>query len=172
MTTDSFEVMSAVYKLLAQFSHDQFDAASRNPHISPNLKSALKSLAVEANSVSLDARNDSTSLNREGSKSSHRSRPHRARTPELRTRDQPTNVTDLLTSPESFPDKDSLMKFAKNAGLSIKPDPKASRERLARRIAKEARQTKAGKAKLQRALADSVDNETRGWLNLIVGESR
>ena len=78
------------------------------------------------------------------------------------------NLVAFLTSTKRFPDKQALVQFAASVGLSIAPDARTSRQRVAGQIARRISEDAALRESLDSILSKAGDDQTEGWLNLIL----
>ena len=151
MKQEGFQVVAELYRFLATFDASAILAASKLPGVSENLRTALVALHRET--------------------TAQRSRGGKAR----KASNSSTNKRDLgaldplglLMDKDRFPAKQDLVELARLLSVKVKADPKTSRERVARQIARIADGNLAVREKLYELVINSADDQTTGWFELI-----
>lgn len=156
-----FKVVAALYDLLAQYTYADFAAASRVETLSANLKLAIHSLALESRQQSS-----------EESRKPVRRAQVEARGHSSSARDY-ARLVQFLSNPSIFPSREAVLQQLKSDGVAVKNEPKMSRDRLAKRAAAKIMSDAALRERLiDRWGLAKLDNQTAGWLNVIVGNKR
>lgn len=165
MKGQEFQVIADVYRLLGAYDAKALAAASKQHSLSANLRSALSALALEAGGGKRDGDSRARPKQR-ASDAGGKARPDLS--PGLSPDTYRENLVAFLTSAKRFPDKQALVQFAANVGLSITPDAKLSRQRVAGQIARRISEHAALRESLDSTLFKAGDDQTEGWLNLIL----
>jgi hypothetical protein len=164
MTKKGFSVIGELYRFLGEFDRDAILAACSHRGISPNIKAALEALAREARHVSI-ARDTAGSRADSGPTKNGSSLSR-----ELPDAVYRKNLERFLGDPRRFPDKPSLVAFARTIGVSQEPPVKASRLRVASTLTNAIVSNPTLREAVAKVVAGMGDEQTAGWMNLILRE--
>lgn len=165
MKGQQFQIIADVYRVLGAYDAKALAAASKQHGLSANLRSALSALALEAGGRSRDGNSRARPKQRaSGATAKARLDLKPGLPPETYRED----LVAFLRSMKRFPDKPALVRFAASVGLSITPDAKLSRQRVAGQIARRISEDAALRQSLDSILSKAGDDQTEGWLNLIL----
>ena len=151
MKHEGFQVVAELYRFLATFDASAIVAASKLPGVSENLRTALVALHRE------------TTAQRSRSGKTGKASNSSANKRDLGVLDP----LALLMDKDRFPAKQDLVQLARSLSVKVKADPKTSRERVARQIARIADGNLAVREKLYELVGSSADDQTTGWFELI-----
>lgn len=152
MKQEGFQVVAELYRFLATFDASVIQAASRLPSISDNLRAALTALHKET----VTRRSNAPSPSAKAANSSPKAVGGSSRGP-----------LALLLDKRRFPTKQHLVEVAKLLRVKVNVDSKASRERLARRLARAVEDDPGACERLYELAGATEDSQTAGWLDLI-----
>jgi len=152
-------ILSEVYRLLGNYTAADFADASTYGNIPQPVRDALRALSREATA---DAQ-------------SERAKPRRQRpdTSAIRSRlfddfSSLQGLANAIRHASRFNSTQTILQFAKEAGLSVAPRSKESRERLAKRVAEQISLTKEPRrSQIISRLAGEGDSQTQGWIDTI-----
>ena len=152
MKQEDFQVVAELYRFLATFDPSAIEAASRLPSISDNLRTALTALHKETLTRTPNARAPSAKPANSAAKAAGGG----SRGP-----------LALLLDTRRFPTKQHLVDVAKLLPVKVNVDSKASRERLARRLARAVEEDPGACEKLYELVGATEDSQTAGWFDVI-----
>ncbi len=156
-------ILSELYKLLSDYTADDFAQACAYRGTSPSVKDALSALAREADRNSPPVTKAKTESSRPQSE-----------IPPITPRDSDRlglvneMASMIRRQTDRFSSTSSILQFAKEFGLAVQSRPKESRERLARRVAEAVLLMKEPKrSQIVAKLAGNGDSQTQGWIDVI-----
>lgn len=158
MASKTHEILGELYRLVGAYSDDELIQASRYAGLSRYLRNALRLLASEQGGQ-LPRRVVGSSR----SEALVRRQPERASTADS------GSLLDLIRQSKHYESPRSLVGFAREFGIKLQAQPKESRERLARRLARSINAMPvADRVRIVRELQKSFSSaQTEGWLNVI-----
>ena len=152
-------ILSDVYRLLGNYSAAEFAEASKYGNIARPVRDALRALSREASTDATPGKAE----RRESHPNAVDSRPRHS--------GDASSVQAMATAIRQAPrlaSTQAMLQFAKEAGLSLSPRPKESRERLARRVAEAISLTsEPRRSQIILRLAGGGDSQTQGWIDVI-----
>ena len=152
-------ILSEVYRLLGDYTAADFAEASRYKGIAPPLRDVLRALTDEASSGAPSQPAD---------RAAKRQDQPGARTSPSTGPDPTIEIANMIRQAKRFNSTQSIIQFAKEAGLSVLPRPKESRERLAKRVAEAILLTREPRrSQIVGQLAGNGDSQTQGWIDAI-----
>jgi len=152
MKQEDFQVVAELYRFLATFDPSAIEAASRLPSISDNLRTALTALHKET----ATRKSNAPGASAKPANSSPKGVGGGSRGP-----------LALLLDNRRFPTKQHLVDVAKLLRMKVNVDAKASRERLARRLARAVEQDPGACERLYELVGATEDSQTAGWFDVI-----
>ena len=175
MSKRSYKIISTLYGLLSEHSEVDFIEASNHEGISKNLRTALQSLAEESDQIE---NGDTAVVSSEESNPKKKKNPnakYKKRiqfsasdlSPEIGMLQYEKNLTNFLSDPKYFPSKAELQELLLKTSLIVEIEPRASRQRTARKIAIEGTKSDAFRVRLFEIIQDDASKQTQGWLDII-----
>jgi hypothetical protein len=158
-------VLSEIYRLLSDYSAAELTRASEYGGITPHIGAALRSLAHEA-----ERRPAGTS--KRPLDAGHR-RPDSIGGEPASREDlaQKSGIVALLRRSQRFHSSQSILQFAREAGLDLAARPKESRDRLASRVASAILLApEPRRSQILARLTNGSGSQTQGWIEVIKGE--
>ncbi|MGE3959930.1 MAG: hypothetical protein AB7H96_24695 [Vicinamibacterales bacterium] len=153
-TSKDYLVLSALYKLLAEFDADSLLAASESDLASESLRKALYLLAEEA-------RGDSTP-------GPSKAAPGEESGDALKLRER--RIYETLLDRELFPSTASIVTVLRATKVSARYDARQSRTKWARTVAKAVAKRPESTKRFEDYVARlASDGQTAGWLSVIKG---
>lgn len=177
MRKESYRIISALYKVLGDYSREDIIEASRQTGLPPGLRAALRALAEEYDRDPPDLFSDRTKPRRaretrreDGSTNGH------GRTPSLSPKLPPEiykrNLQSFLNSKARFGNKQDLIEFALKLGFREEVSSKESRLRVERKIITFAADNPEFREALYKLVPNDWSKQTSGWLELILGSKK
>jgi len=157
-------VLSEIYRLLSDYSAAELIRASEYGGITPHIGEALRSLAQEAERLPAGSA-------KRTQEASHR-RPDSGGTEQAHREDlgQKSGIVALLRRSERFHSSQSILQFAREAGLDLTARPKESKERLASRVASAILLApEPRRSQIVARLTNGSGSQTQGWIDVIKG---
>jgi hypothetical protein len=156
-------ILGEVYRLLGDYTAAEFAEASRYKGIAPPLRDVLRALTNEASGGA-----PSQSAVRTPARPSQASAQMSPSASPFRGPDPTIEIADMIRQTKRFDSTQSILRFAKEAGLTVLPRPKESRERLAKRVAGAILLTREPRrSQIVGQLASNGDTQTQGWIDAI-----
>jgi len=160
-TSNIHATLSDVYRLLSTHASEDFARAGDYRGLTPHLREALRALSREAGKGHAGGKSSETGASRD-------IRTRRPRSP-VGPR-QKGSIVSMFSRDPRFATTLSILQFASEAGLSIEPRPKESRERLAGIVADAIlQQTGEKQSQILSWLFGRGYSQTEGWINAIKG---
>jgi len=177
MRKKSYRIISALYRVLGDYSREDIVEASRQLGLPPGIRAALLALAEEGDLDLPDSVSDRQSARRvhdsrreDGPKNGHGRTP--SLSPKLPTEIYKRNLKMFLNSKSRFKSKQDLVDFASKLGFQEQVSSKDSRERVERKIAAFAVDNQEFQQALYEILPNDWSKQTSGWLELILGSNK
>ena len=171
MTTPELLALAAIYQILSEFDSSSLREAAQHKGLSPQISSALNSLAREAGRSESSAHTPSParsprgySARRDSVRKEVKSTPRGRQSHSARYKQ---NMLKCLGDTSRFPTKKSLLEFLESAEVHLKPDSKASRTLIANRAVRVAEKDPKARERLNAAVTKLGNGGTKEWLDLI-----
>lgn len=176
MRKKSYKIISALYRVLGDYSREDIIEASRQAGLPPGLRAALLALAEEGDRDLPGLLSDRQS-DRHARKTRLEDGPTNGhgRTPSLSPKLPPViyrrNLKVFLNSKSRFKNKQDLVDFASKLGFREKVSSKDSRDRVERKIETFAIDNPEFRDSLYKIVPNDWSKQTSGWLELILGSN-
>jgi hypothetical protein len=160
-TSDS--ILHEIDRLLDKTEASAFVEASVSRRVSPNIRAALESLAVEA--LRRQVRRSAPPAER--FRTQRRAASLLPGTSPARKLDK-SQIAALIARSKAFPDKRAIARFVQHFGLGHPPSPRESMGRAVSKLASAICEADPiTQERIMEELMGSVDEQTRGWFDLI-----
>jgi hypothetical protein len=150
-------ILGELYKLLGTYSADDFRQTSNYVGTPRSLKTALRSLANEADASATNV----------GRKTLTRAMTERPRPDSPRAKNERMRILSLIRRSPVFASTSSIVTFANNLGLKLSPNAKEGRERLAGRLTSLIETLPEQMKNEVLSLLGGRNSQTQGWLDVI-----
>lgn len=184
MHKESYKIISALYKILGEYSREDIVEASRQNGLPSGLSAALRALASEAdrdlpNMLSQQKksrrareklREEKSTRREEGPANGHGRAP--SLSPKLPPEIYKRNLQSFLNSKARFRNKQDLVEFALKLGFLEPISTKDSRDRVEKKIIRNALDDPKFRDDLYQVIPNDWSKQTSGWLELILGSKK